>query len=180
MQELFRENTFGEYKVRKATNEDAEAVIQLLQDAARWLEGKGISQWEYLRNGGETAEIKQGILVGTTYIVERKKELAATLNLSNVQNEWDMELWGKCQEHSFYIHRLAVAQAYRKQQIGRKLLDWIDQNIRLEKGRIRLDCVADNPALNKFYQQAGYTLMDVVANGEDMFSLYEKSITSKP
>ncbi|WP_339229937.1 GNAT family N-acetyltransferase [Oceanobacillus sp. FSL K6-2867] len=180
MQKLFHEDTFGEYKVRKATVEDTEAVIQLLQGAARWLEVKGISQWEYLRNGGETTEIKQGILVGTTYVVENRGSLAATMNLSDVQNEWDMELWGEAKGYAFYIHRLAVAQAYRRQQIGRKLLDWIALNIRLENGRIRLDCVADNPALNQLYQRAGFELKGTAANGEDKFSLYEKLITSKP
>lgn len=180
MKELFREDTFGEYKVRKAMAGDTAAVIQLLQDAARWLDEKGISQWEYLRNGGDTTEIKQGILAGTTYVVEHNGKLAATMNLSDVQNEWDIELWDERKDHSFYIHRLAVAQTYRKQQVGRKLLDWVDQNIQLENGRIRLDCVADNLALNQFYQRAGYTLMDSVANGEDKFSLYEKLITSKP
>ena len=99
----------------------------------------------------------------------------ATFNFANEQNEWDIEMWGKRNDHAFYIHRLAVNQNNHNQQIGKRLLAWIDENHTIEHGFIRLDCVGNNQALNKFYQDSEYHFMGYIGEGEDKFSLYEKA-----
>lgn len=181
MSELFREYKFGNYQVRKAGPIDTKAVIQLLRDTAGWLQAKGISQWEYLLEGGETDEIEQGILVGTTYIVENSEgDLAATFNFSFKQNDWDVDMWGKRDDLAFYLHRLAVDKDQHHKQVGKRLMKWIDENNLIENGYIRLDCVADNPVLNDFYQQAGYTFIGHVGEGKEKFSIYEKPFVGKP
>lgn len=169
-----RNEKMGELTVRKASETDTPAVTAILKGAADWLEEKGVGQWSYLRSGGEDEEIRQDILVGTTYIVEDGKTAVATFNFSPVQNNWDVEMWGERQDQAYYVHRLAVARDWHHRQIGRKLLQWLDENLEGKTHRIRLDCVADNPALNAFYQQAGYEFIGYAGEGEDRFSLYEK------
>ncbi|WP_249871370.1 GNAT family N-acetyltransferase [Oceanobacillus saliphilus] len=175
MAALFKKYTFEDYKVRKATVEDTEAVIKILRDAAIHLNEKGIVQWEYLRSGNENDEMKRAISDGETYVVESKYGLAATFNLSAKQNEWDMEMWGKRNDHAYYIHRLAVAENARNKQVGKKILAWLDNNILLKDGYIRLDCVANNAVLNDYYRQAGFTFIAYAGEGENRFSLYEKA-----
>ncbi|MFD1850801.1 GNAT family N-acetyltransferase [Oceanobacillus bengalensis] len=175
MKDLFKSYMFGPYKVRKATEKDIEDIIELLQDVARWLESKGIMQWEYLLTGEENEEIKKDIVAGRTYLVEYAGEIAATFNFSSLQNDWDIELWGKRNDLAYYIHRLAVKREFQRQQLGKKILNWIDANIQLKGGYVRLDCIANNPVLNKFYQEAGFTFVRHVGEGEDKFSTYEKS-----
>ncbi|WP_239984676.1 GNAT family N-acetyltransferase [Lentibacillus sediminis] len=170
----FRDGKMGDFTVRKAEEADTPAVTAILKSAADWLAEKGIAQWSYLRSGGEDEEIRQDILCGTTYIVEYGETAVATFNFSPKQNSWDVEMWGDRQDAAYYIHRLAVAWEWHHRQIGRKLLEWLDENLEGETRLIRLDCVADNPALNAFYQQAGYEFIGYAGEGEDKFSLYEK------
>ncbi|WP_284140856.1 GNAT family N-acetyltransferase [Virgibacillus sp. LDC-1] len=176
-QSIFISNQFDAYPLRKATPSDADAVIRILKDAAVWIQAKGISQWEYLRAGGEDNEIIQDIHKGTTYVAEAKNgQIKASFNLSDIQNAWDLEMWGEKHDHAYYLHRLVVHPEYRHRQLGKKLLAWIDQNLGGNNSCIRLDCVGRNDVLNKFYQQAGYTYIGKAGVGEDAFSLYEKRL----
>lgn len=173
---LFKKNNFEAYTVEKATDADSSAVFKILQGAAAWLKEKGILQWEHLYNEVEVNEIIEDIQAGITYkVLNNTGEIVAVFNFSEMQNEWDIAMWGKRVDHAFYIHRLAVHKDHHNKQIGRKTLEWIDENIQLNHGFVRLDCIADNPVLNDFYQQAGYRFAGHVGVGEDKFSIYEKA-----
>lgn len=172
---MFQSQQFGNDYIRIATLEDLDSVLDILKTAARWVQEKGVNQWGYLLSGGEDEEIKEDLLAGKTYIVQTDAgEPVATFNFSNEQNEWDMEMWGKRDDQAFYIHRLAVSQKHHNKQIGKKLLEWIDENIKMDNGHIRLDCVGNNAKLNQFYRDAGFTHVGYIGEGEDKFSLYEK------
>ncbi|PAV30735.1 GNAT family N-acetyltransferase [Virgibacillus profundi] len=140
------------------------------------MRGKGISQWEHLHNEVEVGEVLEDIQDGITYVVENLEgDLVATFNFTGVQNAWDVAMWGKRDDNAYYIHRLAVHKAHHNKQIGRKVLVWMDENIQLKEGFLRLDCIANNSFLNKFYDKAGYTFSGHVGEGEDAFSIYEKA-----
>lgn len=172
---VFHSKQLDEYYIQRATAEELDSVIDILKTAAKWIQSKGVNQWSYLLSGGEDEEIKNDLLAGKTYIVKTKDgEPVATFNISNQQNEWDLEMWGKRDDHAFYIHRLAVSQDYHHKQIGKKLLSWIDENIILDEGYIRLDCVGNNVVLNQFYQKIGFDHVGYIGEGEDKNSLYEK------
>ncbi|WP_042142344.1 GNAT family N-acetyltransferase [Paucisalibacillus sp. EB02] len=173
---MFKTNNLEGFIVRKAIREDLGSVLDLLKSAAKWVQDKGIDQWGYLLEGGEDHEIEADILAGNTYIMENEnKEMVATFNFSNEQNEWDVDMWGKRNDNAFYIHRLAVSQLHHNKQIGKRLLAWMDENHTIENGFIRLDCVGNNEALNKFYLDAGFRFMGHIGEGNDKFSLYEKA-----
>lgn len=175
MSALFKNDTFGNYRVSKANTEDDMAVFGLLSDTAGWLKTKGVFQWEHYLQGEGLSEVKQAIKTEITYLIEtRDGKLAAMFNLSDQQNDWDIGMWGKRDDDAYYLHKLAVAKDHHGQQIGRQILDWIDENIKLENACIRLDCYADNPALNRLYQQAGYECVGHANMAGDTFSIYEK------
>lgn len=177
MSEQFKELTFGNYKVRKARAADAGTVLQIWCDIARWLKSKGVSQWEYLLRGEGSNEVEQAIKAGITYIVENSEgNAAAVFNFSSKQNDWDIGLWGVRDDSAYYLHKLIVTkdQQQQQQQLGKQILNWIDKNIHMKDGYVRLDCYADNTVLNDFYQQAGYKLVGQTSMGEEAFSIYEK------
>lgn len=175
MSERFKGYTFGNYKIRKAKVADAAAVLQIWRDTAFWLKSKGVSQWEYLLRGEGSDEVEQSIIAGITYIVENSEgNAAAVFNFSSKQNDWDIGLWGARDDSAYYLHKLIVAKDHHQQQLGRQVLNWIDKNIQMEHGYVRLDCYADNTVLNDFYQRAGYKHVGQTSMGEDAFSIYEK------
>ncbi|TRM11328.1 GNAT family N-acetyltransferase [Lentibacillus cibarius] len=179
MKGLFKQDTFRDYTVRKATDQDAETVIQMIREAAGWLADKGIHQWDYYLTDEAMLEINQAIKAGTTYLIENQEKYAVTtFNLSLEQSELDISVWGNRNDRALYLHRLAVDKNYRHKRIGKGLLEWICVNSLLDDGVIRLDCVADNPALNQFYVNAGFTFSGYVRAKEIQFSRYERPLNA--
>lgn len=168
---------YMEFTIRRATIKDKTDIINILQAAARWLQNKGIKQWEFLLAGNEDSAMEVEILAGNTYIAEIEGQIAGTFIASCEQNEWDVLMWGEKDDAAWYIHRLAVHQNYRGKQIGRQLLEWIETQLVGANSVLRLDCVADNPDLISFYDRAGYTFVGMKKDGEDRFALYEKELT---
>lgn len=172
---IFRIDQFNTFTIKKATLEDVQSVYQMLHDIAQILKQKGIQQWEYFLNRQAIIEVEADVLKGATYVVVDEEQLIATFNLSQDQSEWDQALWGERKDDAFYLHRLAVHPKYRHQQIGLQLLSWIEKNLSVTNGLIRLDCVGENHVLNEFYRQAGYLFQKTVDIEGTPFSLYEKT-----
>lgn len=178
MATVFKSDQFEMFTITLAIEKDTPVVIRLLKNSAEWIRQKGMSQWGYLLEGGEDEEIARDIKAGTTYLVKDSDEnIVATFNFSSEQNDWDIDMWGKRTDKAHYLHRLAVSENYRHQKIGSRLLRWMDEQ---SDGLIRLDCVANNPALNELYRNAGFTLIGLKGEGDNTFSLYEKASSTKP
>ncbi|WP_010529355.1 GNAT family N-acetyltransferase [Lentibacillus jeotgali] len=177
MADIFKKDTFDDYRVRKTAADDADTVVRTLQDAAGWLNDKGIHQWDFYLTDEAVSEVKEAIEAGTTYLVtDRDDHPVATFNLSQSQNELDASLWGDRGDDALYLHRLAIDKNYRHQQIGRRLLSWIQENSKTESDVLRLDCVADNPGLNQFYENAGFSFSGFAEAMDIQFSKYEKQL----
>lgn len=86
---------------------------------------------------------------------------------------WDKDLWNLTEEEpnqSVYLHRLAINRDFSKHQLGSELLHWCQEGIRFPGiDKIRLDCIADNLFLNRFYQENGFTYVGEKGG----YSLYE-------
>ncbi|MFD1135927.1 GNAT family N-acetyltransferase [Paenibacillus urinalis] len=134
---------------------DGPEILELWTGAARWIQAKGINQWhpdEF--NLAQTEQLimdreleffvakTDGIIIGTLYIC------------------WsDPVVWGELNDaaSSGYIHRFAVKRSHLGQGVGRELLLWAEDYIRIKgKKQIRLDCMADNERLNQYYVTSGY------------------------
>ena len=102
----------------------------------------------------------QAIVDQQTYILREGQELIATFTLAASQTEWDRHIWGEdASESSLYLHRLALHPATMRKGLGANLLTWITQLAANGQKNLRLDCVADNPRLNQFYQRNGFHLL---------------------
>lgn len=143
-------------KIRPALTEEAETVLSLWQNSARWLNSNGIYQWEpgHFNREQVIKFVKDGADI---YLAEFNNEIVGTYALT-----WaDPFIWKELDnENSGYIHRLAVNRDFKGLGIGYQLLENAEQQIR-QKGKtyIRLDCMADNPRLNQYYKDYGFTFV---------------------
>jgi len=157
--------------IRKASVMDASAILILWQDAAKWLQAKGIDQWnpegftlerviKYMNNGSDI------------YLAQLIDEYVGTFTIT-----WkDPFIWGELDNsESGYIHKLAVDRKFKGLGIGHKLLRLAEDEIR-KKGKkfIRLDCMADNIKLNQYYRDYGYQYIDRTDGEGWSANLYEK------
>ncbi|NBD23269.1 GNAT family N-acetyltransferase [Paenibacillus glycinis] len=138
--------------IRRAQAEEAEALRALYVEAAGWIRAaKGINQWreewftpsymeQFIREREVFAAIRDGEPVGCFSV------------------EWEYEaLWGELfHGDAGYVHRLVVSRLHPGQGIGESMLAWAADYIRRQgKSWLRLDCMADNPALNAYYLRNG-------------------------
>ncbi|WP_231868354.1 GNAT family N-acetyltransferase [Fictibacillus phosphorivorans] len=158
-------NHLKQIVVQKVSHDDHEVIISLLKEIAQWLKDHKINQWSYLLVGGDDEEIIYAIQHDHTYKVLKDDTLIATFTLSPEQSEWDQHIFGKdAFSDSMYLHRLAVVPEYMNQGIGKEILHWIQENMGKEKKYIKLDCVADNVKLNRFYQDNGFEYLGETDN----------------
>ena len=157
-----------------ATEEHLDLVIDLLEGACAWLEGRGLAYWPcgMLRRNPEI--IGKRIRERTVYVAYFQGEAIGTITL-----RWDDEkVWGKRPEDAAYVAGLASARAVSGNQIGKAMLDCAEHQAR-QKNRhfLRLDCTAKSPGLLKYYRDLGYKQVgERIMTDIDRRALFEKEI----
>jgi ribosomal protein S18 acetylase RimI-like enzyme len=137
-----------------AIDEEAGSLVELREQAARWLLGRGIAQWE----PGEVSasEVRAQIRDGQWFVV-RQPVVVAGLRLL-----WsDEAMWGVRPDDAGYVHGLVVDRQCAGRGLGAALLEWAEQQARAA-GRpyLRLDCVANNAALRNYYAKQEFREVD--------------------
>ncbi|SEL94262.1 Acetyltransferase (GNAT) family protein [Paenibacillus sp. cl141a] len=159
--------------VYQATEADSHIILDLWKGSARWIQSKGINQWNPSHfNINQVYEcFNNGI---EFYLAQLNEEVVGTLYIC-----WSNPVpWGELDNNeSGYIHRFAVSRNHTGNGIGKQLLNWAEKYIK-DKGKtfIRLDCMAENARLNQYYLEVGYKHIRFLnwSNGWKI-NLYEKS-----
>ena len=156
--------------VRRAHHQDAVTVAALLDEASTWVDDLGFSQWPlpFPRD-----QIAAAIDRGEVYVVEGEDgEAVATVTML-----LDDPYWGDRPPDAFYVHKLVVRRDRAGRGIGAAIVEWANAEA-AEAGRefLRLDCLADNPAIRTYYEDLGFQhRRDIVADGRKL-SLYERPV----
>ncbi|MEM7114100.1 MAG: GNAT family N-acetyltransferase [Chloroflexota bacterium] len=137
-------------KVSAASQEQQTEILQILQETQQWLRYRGINQWT-LRFTAEW--ITESIAKGEFFCGQVDQDIIAVFRLTDN----DSSMWGDRTNDAIYIHSLAVVRRWRGYGIGQYLLQWIEGYAAQAARRyLRLDCLADNLALCRYYEQAGF------------------------
>ena len=154
--------------MRQARAKDVDELVATLSEAARWLLERGIEQWpDPFPRGRVEALVRRGEL----FVVRLDGEPAGSLVL-----RWsDPSFWGEQPDDAGYVHALAVRRAYAGRGLGARLLEWADVRV-VEAGRefLRLDCMAENGALRRYYEQLGFEPRGEVLVEDFVAALYER------
>jgi len=139
--------------VEPARTEELDLVLNLLEDASRWLLAKGVEQW----HAGQW----------------KREKIAAAM-----ERGWSDELfWPAAAADARYVHRVAVASDAHGRGLGRALLDWAGREIaRRGRSPLRLDCACDNPGLRRYHEELGFRHRGDRPMGRYCASLYERAL----
>lgn len=162
----------------RAQRPDAPRVLAIVDEAARWLDSKGLRQWAWYLTDEGRASIPLRIVSFETYLVTCDDADAATFTL-----QWsDRTFWGDRGEDGLagYVHGLAVRRAYAGRGIGAASLRWATDQI-AARGRsfLRLDCMAENARLCQFYRDWGLAEQGIamLPDRTYQFRLFEKPVS---
>ncbi|MFC7221139.1 GNAT family N-acetyltransferase [Streptomyces polyrhachis] len=138
--------------LRPATEADLPTLVRLRDEAAHWMLAQGIDQW---RPGQLTENHFRHILTtGEIWLAADKND-----HPQGAFELWwqDEDAWGPQPPTAAYVHRLMTSRTTAPPGTGRTLLQAAEART-AATGRtlLRLDCAADNPHLNAYYEKAGY------------------------
>ncbi|MFD8083832.1 GNAT family N-acetyltransferase [Kitasatospora sp. NPDC059722] len=146
-------------EMRVATPGELFQVEGLLVGAGEWLASLGSDQWQF---PPRRTRLLESMERGECFLAFRDGLPVGTLT---VDGQADPEFWHADDEPetALYVHRMAVAREVAGQAIGARMLDWAaDRAAAAGKTRLRLDAWKTNPALHRYYQGQGFTLVRTV------------------
>jgi ribosomal protein S18 acetylase RimI-like enzyme len=151
---------------------DLPMVLEILDEAARWLLARGIHQWESPAPPSVAEQFRGFIARGLVYLARDSAsgEVVATFRIA-----WaDDGLWQDDGAAAGYLYALAVRPAHIGQGIGVEIVEWLKELFR-ERGRtwLRLDCIASNRRLRGWYEALGFEYRAGVFAGDYVLALYE-------
>ena len=157
--------------IERVTLAEAELVQDILEEAAHWLISRGIDQW---RPGQFRMEsLAEHVQRGEVFVARRGGEAVGTLTLQ----ESDARIWGERPDDALYVHGLAVRRSGAGRGLGGAMLRWAElQAHEAGKTYLRLDCMAENPALRAYYERAGFAHVGDMYGATWSASLYEKRV----
>ena len=165
-------------KIIPATANDADSVRSILLEAAQWIHAKGIDQWRISEFTKE--HVLDNIQDGDVFLAYDGSVPVGAVILRRQPGPFDRQIWGEgADDHAAYVHRLAIRTKYHGQGLGGQILGWAeDESVRAGMAYLRLDCMADNEALNRYYQRFGFVHQGVHSAGRFSVSRYEKALSN--
>jgi GNAT superfamily N-acetyltransferase len=166
-------SVIGRLVVRQATPVDADAIVETLSEAARWVEElDGTIMW--IEGELEQERVKAETAAGMFVVAEIDGRVAGAMRF---QLE-DRLFWPDLDDaSSAFVHRLAVRRAFAAQGISTALLGWAADRARaLGRRYLRLDCDAERLRLRALYERFGFRLHSYRQVGSYYVSRYELQI----
>ncbi|NNF01481.1 MAG: GNAT family N-acetyltransferase [Bacteroidia bacterium] len=148
--------------IRKANISDSIHIVELIKRCVTEMIKLGFDQWDPEYPGIQ--EVHNDIVESNLYLMEDSGKIIAMVTLNKHQDEeYDEINWSSDREESMVVHRLAVDPLYKRKQIGRKMMEHVEDVARKAGIKaIRLDTYSDNQAAMEFYMNLGYKQVGVV------------------
>jgi GNAT superfamily N-acetyltransferase len=145
--------------LRRATGDDVEALIGLIEGAAGWLRTQGTDQWArpWPDRAGRDARVVAHVRCGRTWICWDRGTPAATITADpDPDPYWPQPQRG---EPAVYVHRMVVSRAYSGLDLGAELLNWAGRAAWRDHGAfwLRASVWTTNHRLHAYYAGQGFT-----------------------
>lgn len=168
-------SSLGLLAIEPAQTDDLATVLEILAEAARWLQAKHIQQWQFPPPPEFGQQLAIEIDKGEVYLARTVENNAA---VGTLRFAWsDNELWGdETGIEAGYVYTLAIRPSLQGHRLGEALLDWAKIHMRSHNRRyLRLDCVATNLALRRYYERLGFHFCGEATHLDFTGALYEWS-----
>lgn len=164
-------------RIRRAQAADQERVWAIIEDARRLLKADGSDQWQ--AGYPDAATVHQDIANGHAIVVLVNDEIAGTISLNPTGDPHYRQLvrgsWFQPEGAFATVHRLAVDQQFRGQQLAHRLMEAvIAEGRRLGIPSLRLATHPQNDRIHRLVQSVGFTCRGMVMTSPtDQRAAYE-------
>ena len=158
-----------------ATPENLPVVMEIIGEAAAWLQIKGIDQWPSPPNKHWWRRTAAAIERGEVYLVFQAGLVVGTFGLTWADAYWPDD------GQAGYVHRLAIRDKVRGQGMGQALLNWAAEQVwQRHRSLLRLDVAMGNGRLRRYYEEQGFIFCGTVGDHDYEAALYEKNVAAQP
>jgi len=159
---------------RPASPWELALVMEIFDEAARWLLARGIHQWESPPPPDCWTKFRDEIAEEHVYLVTRD---GSDVVVGTFRIAWSGEPPWEDESNAGYLYSLALRPCYIGQGIGPAVISWLAKHFAsLGKEKFRLDCIAANERLRKWYEELGFGYRGVVTDGPYVLALYERDL----
>lgn len=156
---------------RPAQPDDLPQVMEILSQAAAWLQSKGIDQWPSPPPKHWQQRMAEKIERGEMYTLGVVNNRFGMVGLSWADPYWPDD------RQAGYVHRMAIRSDMHGQNVGGLILFWAQQKVKQHGRRLlRLDCANSNGRLRQFYEAHGFVYRGHVHDHDYLAALYELEI----
>src|SRR5436190_7580766 len=122
-------SSLGLLTIDQAWPDDLAVVLEILDEAARWLQMHQIHQWAYPPPIGLQAKMAGEISKGEVYLARTVHD---DYGVGTLRFEWsDNELWGdEADSEAGYVHTMAIQPSLHGHKLGETLIDWAKTHVR--------------------------------------------------
>lgn len=162
--------------VAQAHPTELDVVLEILAEAAAWLQANQIQQWAYPPPPGLQERIAREIDKGDLYLAYRD---LADPPVGTLRFEWSGDdLWRDQPDHTAgYVHTLAIRPSLHGQRLGESILAWAKAHVRNQGlPYLRLDCIATNHGLRRYYERLGFRPCGKATAGDFTGALFEMAL----
>ena len=127
-------------------------VFALIDRRTRWMQARGNPQWDTYREAYPDDYFRTVTEKGQLWLLRQDDRIAAMVTLWDTDSQWTDNA------PALYLHNLAADEAFPG--AGAALLRrCADRAETLHRDRLRLDCSAENPRLNAYYEAQGFAFV---------------------
>jgi ribosomal protein S18 acetylase RimI-like enzyme len=162
--------------IRLAQKSDLDRVLQITRLCAREMESRKVFQWN--EHYPDRQSFVNDINNSELYIYCIQDMVIGCVSICAFMDEvYSKVSWKTDGKNSVYVHRLAVDPKHQKQGIGSKLMDFAENESKLNGiESIRLDTFSQNTVNQNFYEKRGYVKLEDIyfpLQSEHPFLCYE-------
>lgn len=159
--------------IRPATGADAAAIVDVLKEAAQWVEAlDGSTMW--VEGELDASRVGAEVAAAMFVVADRHGQVVGAMRFQLEDTLFWPDLEG---DDSAFIHRLAVRRAHAGRGLSTGLLEWaVDRARALGKSYLRLDCDAERTRLRALYERFGFRLHSYRQVGAYYVARYELEV----
>jgi len=163
--------------IRVAHADDPAISAAIIEEVAAWGASNGFPSWKPGSFTGPESvgltRLRGDIAANSLYLVWRGDTPVATFSLL----ERDPIYWPDAGDDAVYLHRFAVRRAEAGH--GRYAVTWsLEEAERRRRPFVRLDCLAENPGIRRYYERFGFAAVDETVIDGIRYGLYEAPVAT--
>lgn len=167
------DSALGILTFNTAQKHELDDVIFILDEAAVWLNTKGIYQWFSPAPKSIWDLVEKEIEKSHAFLVRTQVDnyLVGTFRLSWIDPVWHDN------NDAGYIYSLATRTHVKGYKVGVSIINWVKGYIKSNNRKyLRLDCIATNFVMRRYYEKLGFLALGQISQDGYTLALYELTL----